>query len=507
MIPAKIEDVFVQITTDFSGIIKTIDAGNFVKKEFEVNQLIYTTCPFLEGTLEAIEKNQSFLLEGMVIASDNNEFNVDIEIFKNDDNIVILIHNRTNVYKYVDQLNQNRNDIFFIKREIVKKNKELDRLRKIADKANEEKSRFLAIMSHEIRNPLNSILGYAEMISSEKLSKNVAQYIKNLSSAGKNLKVIVDDILDLSRIEAGKLALVSEEVSINEIIKNCENDFQHQQKNNGVSLVFKVTENVPKIVLGDTVRIYQILSNLISNAIKFTEKGSVTTKVDVISEDDKTVSIQFTVADSGRGMSKEQTQKIFEEYQQNKISDNRIKGGAGLGLAIVNRLINAMNGNISVESKLDFGTTFFVKIPFLKPIKNKKFCSEQETKKTIINLKDRKILVADDDVLNLTIVQHFLTKEKAKITLVKDGLEALSKIKKEHFDVILLDIYMPNLTGEELILKVNDFTEFNKNTPVLALTANSTEEDVKRYLEIGFSGIISKPFTSAMFLEKIASTL
>ncbi|ARV14540.1 ATP-binding response regulator [Polaribacter sp. SA4-12] len=507
MIPAKIEDVFIQLTTDYSGVITNIVAGKFTKTEFTIQESIYDSCPFLEGTLEALTLNESFLLEGMVIESESKEYNIDLELFKKDDVIEILIHNRTSVYKYVDQLNQNRNDIFFIKREIAEKNIELDKLRKIADKANKEKSRFLAMMSHEIRNPLNSILGYAEMISSETLNDQVIKYIKNLSSAGKNLKVIVDDILDLSRIEAGKLELVSEEISVKEIVQNCENDFQHLNTNEDVSLVFSISKQIPEFILGDAVRMQQILANLINNAIKFTDKGTVTALVNVLSETKNDLKLIFEVTDTGRGMSKEQGLKIFEEYQQNELNDNRIHGGAGLGLAIVSRLVNAMNGIISVESELNAGTSFFVEIPFSKTVKIGQFVAKEILQEKNIDLKNKKVLVADDDILNQTIVSHILNKEKANVTLVNDGLEALSKIQEENFDVILLDINMPNMTGEELMKQKNMFIKYNANTPFLALTANTSNEDIERYLELGFSDVISKPYTIADFVLKIKSVL
>jgi signal transduction histidine kinase len=507
VIPAKIEDVFIQLTTDYSGVIINIVAGKFTQKEFTIHESIYDSCPFLEGTLEALTLKESFLLEGMVIESDANEFNIDLELFKNDDFIDVLIHNRTNVYKYVDQLNQNRNDIFFIKREIADKNKELKKLRKIADKANEEKSRFLAMMSHEIRNPLNSILGYTEMISAEKVNENVAQYIRNLSSAGRSLKVIVDDILDLSRIEAGKLELISEQVSIKEIMYNCENDFKHLNTNKNVNLVFSICNKIPEFVIGDSVRIQQVLVNLISNAIKFTDIGSVKTSVKIISKSKSEVKVLFEVADTGRGMSKEQGLKIFEEYQQNELNDNRIHGGAGLGLAIVNRLVKAMKGKVTVKSELAHGTSFFVEIPFNQNSVLNSEISKEKIQEKDINLIGKKILVADDDVLNQTIVSHVLRKEKVNLKIVNDGLEALNEIKKETFDIVLLDINMPNMTGEELMSVRVSFQEYNSNTPFLALTANTTNEDIERYLELGFSGVISKPYTIADFVKKIKSVL
>ena len=465
MIPAKIEDVFIQITTDFSGGIRDIVAGKFVKKEFKIHQSIYKTCPFLEGTLEALELSKSFLLEGMLIVSNEEEYNVDVELFKSEESISVLFHNRTNVYRYVDQLNQNRNDIFFIKRELAEKNIELDKLRKIADKANEEKSRFLAMMSHEIRNPLNVILGYSEMISQEKINESVKEYSKLLSLSGEHLKVIVNDILDLSRIEAGKLALVNSPIHIKEIAHNCVENYRYQNRNADVELHLEVSDNIPNTVLGDDVRINQILSNLLSNALKFTEKGMISIDVKVAFEDKETIKIAFLVSDSGRGMTDEQASKIFNEYQQNKKTDNRVLGGAGLGLSIVKRLLKAMNGKISVESKLNKGTTFITEIPFLKVNSLKKNTVGNQKKIISKILQGKRILVADDDALNQTIVAHILKKEKVDLTLVKDGLEALNMLKKDVFDVVLLDIHMPNITGEELVQLKNYFTFSSSRQP------------------------------------------
>ncbi|WP_347174567.1 ATP-binding response regulator [Polaribacter uvawellassae] len=507
MISSKIEKVFIDLITTHQGVVSQIVAGKFIDKEFAINQSIYQVCPFLEGTLDALIVNEPFMIEGMLIVSDDIEYNVDVEMFKTDTEVSVLIHNRTNVYKYAEELNQNRNDLFFLKRELNEKNIELDRLRKIADKANKEKSRFLAMMSHEVRNPLNVILGYTELINKEKTSNEIEEYLKNLTISGKNLKVIVDDILDLSRVEAGKLQLSNSAVNLKQLVDQLRNNYKSSHADIDIELNFNCSPKLPKFISGDEVRIYQVLTNLINNSIKFTQKGTVTTNVDVISLNDKDVRISFTVIDTGRGMSEQQAATIFEEYQQNEIDDNRIHKGAGLGLSIVKHLVAAMNGSITVSSKINVGTTFLVEIPFqiVTSVSVEENLSKKITEKNYI--KDSKILVADDNYLNRAIVAHILNKEHANFTMVKDGVEALIELQKKTFDIVLLDINMPNLTGDNLIIQKEVYHEKNSETPFLALTANSTKEDIEGYFKIGFVDVIPKPFTSVQFIELLNKNL
>lgn len=504
---SKIKKVFIELITNSKGIVKQIVSGEFALQEFKLNESIYITCPFLEGTLDAVEVNEPYLIEGMVIISNDIEYNVDVELFRLDDEISVLIHNRTSVYKYAEQLNQNRNDLFFLKRQLNENNIELERLRKIADKANEEKTRFLAMMSHEVRNPLNVILGYTELINKEETSKAVREYLNYLTISGKNLKVIVDDILDLSRVEAGKLELSKSAVNLAEVIKQLSFNYKSSHGDLDIKLVFNCAAEVPKFVSGDDVRINQILTNLINNSIKFTQKGSVTTNVDLISSNNNEVRVSFKVTDTGRGMSEKQAETIFEEYQQNELDDNRVHKGAGLGLAIVKRLVTAMNGAISVSSKIDIGTVFQIEIPFQiddTVIVEEKLIDELEEKNYITG---SKILVADDNFLNRTIVAHILKKENAIFTLVKDGVEALEEMQKETFDIVLLDINMPNLSGEDLIKQKEAYRTSNSETPILALTANNSKEDVEGYLKIGFTDVIPKPFTSNQFIQMLTDNL
>ena len=262
----------------------------------------------------------------------------------------VLLHNRTNIYKYVDQLYQKRNDIFFIRREIVAQNLELERLRKIADKANEEKSCFFAMISHEIKNSLNCILGYSTIISSEKLNDNLTEHVKNLSSAGTKLKTIVTNILDLSCLEAGKLALATELLSLKEVMKNCEKEMEQLELNEGVKVVYILPENLPEFILGDAVRIQQILANLISNAIKFTKKGSIKISLKIISQTVNDVKIVFEVVDTGIGMSKEQHLGIFEQTDLHVGATGTFYVAPTAHVYVTNDLNVVANGNLTVSS-------------------------------------------------------------------------------------------------------------------------------------------------------------
>lgn len=505
---SRIESNFLELSIDSKGSINGIEAGLFLAEEFPLGTSIYKTCPFLEGTLDFLELDSNVLMEGIMIAAQGQEFICDVDLLKGFQSISVLLHDRTKLYNNLKELNQSRNDLFFLKRELKEKNEELVRQRQLADKANEEKSRFLAMMSHEVRNPLNVILGYTELLTKERVSRKIEDYLKNLTVAGRNLKVIVDDILDLSRVEAGKLELSKDPISLSSIVDQIEGNYRSSHKDKELDLKFSYSKNLPKIVLGDDVRIYQILTNLINNSIKFTPRGSVSTELKFVSATKGQAKIHFIVSDTGRGMTQSQAASIFEEYQQNELDDNRIHKGAGLGLAIVKRLVSAMNGSITVESELGKGTTFLIDIDFQTVIEVESKGELKENPTLDENrIRGSKILVADDNYLNRSIVEHILKREEAQYLLVKDGVEALNAMQEQQFDLVLLDINMPNLSGEDLIKQKQDFERQNAETPFVALTGNSSKQDIKGYLEIGFVDVIPKPFSSDQLVKIVNRNL
>lgn len=503
---AHIENYFLEIRVNLQGEVQQIVAGAFAKTLFPEHSSVYEPCPYLIGTLEALPEEETLLMEGLVLATEKGESRIDIELFRTTSHIDLLIHDRSRLYQNLSQLNQSRNDLYFLKKELDAKNLELERLRQKADKANEEKSRFLAMMSHEVRNPLNVILGYTEMLAPELQSDKAKDYLKYLKASGRNLKVIVEDILDLSRVEAGKLVLSNEPISLAELMDELEQNYLGSHRDLDIALNFSVAENLPKQVLGDDVRLHQILTNLINNSIKFTPHGSVSTSVNLQSSEGEAAKVCFQVKDTGRGMTAQQAASVFEEYQQNELDDNRIHKGAGLGLAIVKRLVTAMNGAITVESQEGKGTTFSIDIPF--HIAPASLAKEKVARVPNRNyIKGSRILVADDNYMNRSIVAHILKKEEAQFELVKDGLEALSAMQSESFDLVLLDINMPNLSGEALIQQKEAYKAENAHTTFVALTGNSSKEDIKGYKEIGFADVIPKPFTSEGFKQSLNRNL
>lgn|GEM_PF-2336161 len=496
---SRINLYFAELLLSEEGTIEQIIAGDFGKNSFQVGTSIYSSCSFLEGILDSIPIEESLQLDAMKCIIEGQEFHVDAELIKTSDGISFLLHNRHKAYQEFEQLNQSRNDLYFLQKELKQKNIELERLREKADRANEEKSRFLAMMSHEVRNPLNVILGYTELIGQEAISDKIQDYLKYLTVSGRNLKVIVEDILDLSRVEAGKLVLSQDPISLATILSQISNNYENSRRDLEIELVFNCGSDVPNWVLGDDVRIYQILTNLINNSIKFTLRGSVKTSIKLIRQEANHALISFQVKDTGRGMTPEQADSVFEEYKQNELDDNRVHKGAGLGLAIVKRLVSAMEGTIRVESALHEGTTFSVDIPFI--IHEGKQEKKKESTLEKRDLSGKAILAADDNYMNRSIVEHILNKEGVNLVLVKDGVEALAALQQKRFDLVLLDINMPNLSGEDLIKMEDSFQAMNKSTPFLALTGNSSKEDVLAYRSIGFKDVIPKPFSSDQLLS------
>lgn len=378
------------------------------------------------------------------------------------------------------------------------------------------KTNFLASMSHEIRTPINTILGMNEMILRENEDVTINQYAKNAQSAGRMLLALVNDVLDFSKIEVGKLEILEDKYKLGESITNINTIAFERADSKGLEYSFFIEKGVPAGLIGDELRVRQILINLVSNAIKYSDKGSVNVRFFGEYIDDDTFDLKFSVADTGKGILKEEIDHLFDAFTRADINKNKTIEGTGLGLAIVKRLLDAMNGDIKVESVYGEGSTFTVTIPQKVYDKSVITINPEEARvrkvedayKAFFTAPDAKILTVDDNGANLRIAYEFLKETKVKQSLIKSPADAIELCFKNKYDLILLDHMMPEIDGIAVLDKIkNDTRSVNKDTNVIVLTANAVAGSKEMYLEAGFVDYISKPIDSRLLEKKVAQYL
>lgn len=369
----------------------------------------------------------------------------------------------------------------------------------IAEKNMEIRQQFLANMSHEIRTPMNAIIGLSNLLADTKLNNLQKDYIDSIKLSSENLLVIINDILDLSKIESGKLTIESIPFSINKLMDSIEKTFQHKTKEK--QLFFEINKDplTPKTIIGDPTRLSQILINLVNNAIKFTQTGGIKIGVKTIQNKDNKVSLSFSIKDTGIGISANKLQTIFEAFTQEKQDTTRKFGGTGLGLAIVKQITEIQGGEISVNSILNKGSEFIVNLQFeigeeLSEPKNNRNKNSQS------KLEKARILMAEDYPMNQLLAKSLFTKWGLNLDIVDNGIEAIEAVKNGNYDIILMDIQMPEMDGIEATLKIR---EAGIETPIIAVTAHAFKEEREKCLKIGMNDFIAKPFQEEDVFEKL----
>ena len=373
-----------------------------------------------------------------------------------------------------------------------------------AEAATKAKSSFLASMSHDIRTPMNAILGMGEMLADSRLDDEQRHYINIINNSGNGLLALINDILDLSKIEAGQLELESIPFDPKQLATYSVETLKINALNRGIGMTVDVDNSVPMQILGDPARLQQIILNLLSNAVKFTSRGKIV--LSVVKTEEKI--IRFSVSDTGIGIPENKQQTIFQPFRQADSSTTRRFGGTGLGLSICEKLISNMGGKIWVVSQPNVGSTFHFAIPCheAKPLDATQSGDSTQPYGEQEGISDGlSILLADDAEENCMVIEAFLKSTNHRLTIVENGLQALDEYKSGNFDIVLMDVHMPEMDGYEATKAIRSFERETNQTPVpvLALTANAMKEDIKKTRKAGCNLHLSKPIRKQLLLDTI----
>jgi len=406
----------------------------------------------------------------------------------------------------ITELKQKNDELEALFEEYKSLNQSLAIAKEMAEAANKAKSEFLANMSHEIRTPLNAVIGFSEILKAKIIDPKLKNYVNGIITGGNNLLSLINDILDLSKVEAGKLIINLAPVSVQDLLNDLEQIFSVSVQSKKIKLTINYLSPAITQVISDETRLRQILLNLIGNAVKFTnEGGSIGVEVNCIANpliDDKNI-FTMKISDTGVGIPINQYEKIFEAFSQQDGQSTRKYGGTGLGLAITKRLVNLLGGKITLSSEVGKGSEFTILLDNIQLPSKSNLANATQTVNDQINygFNRQRILIVEDNELNRFVLYETLTMYNLDVTIVSGGQEALDYIASNHIDIILLDIMMPDMDGYETLVKIRQL-EKQLKTPVIAVTAVSamrTHHD--------FDGVIKKPIVKTELLETLAQLI
>jgi signal transduction histidine kinase/ActR/RegA family two-component response regulator len=382
-------------------------------------------------------------------------------------------------------------------KDIKKSNKELAIAKKIAEDATKSKSLFLSNMSHEIRTPLNGIIGLTELLLGENHDEKTINMLDSIKYSADHLIHIINEILDFSKIEAGKIEFEKVDFNLRRLIDEMLKNMTFTVKSKGLDLKYELDENLPDFVNGDPVKLNQILTNLLGNAVKFTKSGFIKLMVSMKKPDayGNIQGIYFCVADTGIGIPEDKLESIFQSFQQSDSSTTREFGGTGLGLTISKSFVELQGGKMWVNSKVGQGSVFQFIYPCEILKMKAKTALKTASEEYVFTPLNKNILVVEDNKLNQFVVTQFLNKWNSKVDIANNGVEALYFLSKKEYDIVLMDIQMPELNGLDASKEIRKkgSSVLQQNIPIIALTANAFDETRKEIEEAGMNGFVSKP--------------
>ncbi|MBR4754864.1 MAG: response regulator, partial [Lachnospiraceae bacterium] len=437
---------------------------------------ISTPYDVLADITGAIEKNETLNIDGRIYTPEENDLQYRGETYGK----LYALVDETEHYRYIEEIQEQK---------------------EIADHANEAKSRFLASMSHEIRTPINAVLGMDEMILRESNEKPIRSYAADIMSAGRTLLSLINDILDLSKVEEGKMEIIPARYDLSSLINDLNNMIRDRAQKKGLELNVEVDPETPHLLYGDEIRIRQCIMNILTNAVKYTEKGQVDFRVSYEKKDEDHIFLKVSVKDTGIGMKPEDMESLFSPYKRIEEKRNRYVEGTGLGMSITRQLLDLMGTRLDVESQYGKGSIFSFDLEqkVLKwekigdfAARHKELATDSYEYHELFHAPDARILVVDDTEMNLTVIQSLLKCTAIGIDTCMSGKEALAATKDTTYDVIFIDHMMPDMDGIETLKHIRQ-SGACKDVPAVALTANAVSGAREMYLEAGFDDCLFKP--------------
>lgn len=487
------------------ALVRSINADEFQMQLTNGNSLedVHKELLFLAEKIDSKKKRTDIIIEQLSNSYAGDFFSY-LPISEHQDELDVFC---MGFNTYIEELQA----VMVSKNLLEASNKKLQEEKERSDHLARARDEFLSSMSHEIRTPLNGILGFTDLLlKNPSLDAESKKQLDYIMMSGDILLVIINDILDLAKIESGQIALYEKPFELSKLIQLVYDAFSMKIQEKDLSFETSIDKKIPALVNGDSVRVAQILFNLISNAVKFTPiKGKIILKIDFEKEDSKFHNIKITVKDSGIGISPDRIDAIFEPFIQVSDDTARKYGGTGLGLTIIKKIINMMNGTIEVKSKLDIGTKFIVHLPFAKessqPINSDALSTTDNSELLVDKNKKIKVLLAEDNKINQLLAQKVLSKFDFDCFTVENGSLAVEAVINENFDIVLMDIMMPVMNGYEatsMIRSLSDDTK--KNIPIIALTAVVTGSIIEDCAKAGMNSYLSKPFAAEELYKAIA---
>ncbi|QHI37876.1 Aerobic respiration control sensor protein ArcB [Kordia antarctica] len=489
------------ITIDSKGNVLESDDVLFSLKKGEH---LSSISPFFEGLSSYFDVQEKNDIKFTCVHLENEHkkdliCDIEFKTFANKQPTLVIIHDFSDHYNYYQEVAQSRN-------ESVINSQVLELQNKYLQEKEDFKNTFIANFSHELRNPLTGVTAFCSVLQKTNMTAEQEDYVEVIKSSADHLKNMIGDILEMSKMEVGKLSFEEEVFNFHELIEMLEFTYSVKAKQQNIAFEVNFDKKIPKYLEGDKTRIQQVFENLLENALKFTTTGQVTFSIIENQRRARKVNLNISVKDTGIGISAEKLDLIFNSFTQ--LNNSRKYAGTGLGLTIVKGLVELMDGKITVESKKNVGATFKININFKYPTNQENISLENKSDlehKNNLSKKKYSVLLAEDSELTQMAVLKILAQEGLFfLDIISNGEDVIESVIHNEYDLILMDIRMPGTNGDELTKMIRTLPVDNcKTIPILALTANLYQEDKKRYKKMGINDIIEKPFDETTLLKKI----